>query len=128
MANERETALASLTDMVAADQRPTLTQEALGRILDRCAVLDPEGHLASEDDWVPTYDLNHAAALAYGLKAGRVAGDFSFSADGSSYAKADVMAHLLEMQAHYAAKCHGVLVVTGPLDSDLDLIARKVIP
>jgi hypothetical protein len=106
---DREVALGILTDRVAAASRPVLSDATLNRILDQWATPDTEGRPASDAAWVPSFDLNAAAAEGWRLKAGMVAGDFNFSADGASYSKADVLAHCLEMEAKYASRSHGVL-------------------
>ncbi len=41
------------------------------------------------------------------MKAGKVAGDFTFSADGGTFDKGAVMAKCLEMEAHWAAQIGG---------------------
>lgn len=108
---DRDAALAALTDMVAAESRPTLSTETLGRLLDAATVADRDGRQPTDPEWVPTWHLDYAAAEGWRLKAGKVAGDFSFSADGASYQKADVLANCLAMEAKYAARCHGVIRV-----------------
>jgi hypothetical protein len=106
---EREVALGILTDRVAAASRPILSPETLGRVLDQWRTPDAEGRPATDAAWVGSYDLNAAAAEGWRIKAGMVAGDFNFSADGASYSKADVLAHCLEMETKYASRSHGVL-------------------
>lgn len=112
---DREVALASLGDLVAATSRPVLDPGPLGRLLDRHAMADPEGRGPLAEGWTGTWDLNAAAAEGWRLKAGMVAGDFNFSADGASYSKADVLAHCLEMETKYASRSHGVMnTLAGP--------------
>lgn len=106
---DREVALGILTDRVAAASRPVLAPATLERILDQWATPDALGRPKSDADWDPSYDLNAAAAEGWRIKAGMVAGDFNFSADGASYSKADVLAHCLEMETKYASRSHGVL-------------------
>lgn len=105
---EREAALALLTDMVAATSRPVLSPETVSAILDQNRTVDDEGRLATDMGWDGTWDLNSAAAAGWRLKAGKVAGDFNFSADGASYSKADVLAHCLAMADQYGARTAGV--------------------
>lgn len=124
----RDDALAELRLNVAPEARPVLSNEDLGILLDRCAIIDADGLPPSDTDWSPTYDVNAASARAWRVKAGRVAGDFNFSADGASYSKADVLANCLEMEGRYAAMSNGILRTVGPSGVDLDLIARTVIP
>lgn len=57
-------------------------------------------------------------AELWGLKAGKVAGDFTFSADDASYDKGEVMAKCLEMEAHYAAKLGGSAATGAYVNQD----------
>lgn len=110
---EREVALVALGDKVAAASRPVLSQDSLGALLDQFQVEDRDGRAPSDPEWAGAWNLNAAAAEGWRIKAGKVAGDFNFSADGASYNKADVLAQCLEMEQRYAALTGGSLVV-GP--------------
>ena len=105
----RTEALTTLGRMVAADSRPALTEADLGDLLDEFAVVDAEGRAPTEAGWLGAWALNPAAAEGWRRKAGRVAGDFSFSADDARYDKGAVMAQCERMAALYAAKDVGVL-------------------
>lgn len=104
---DRVTALARLGDMVAAESRPVLDSAALGRLLDSAALVDGMGRGPKDKDWTPTYDLNRAAMDGWRLKAGKVAADFTFTADNASYSKGEVLANMERMVAMYAAKVNG---------------------
>jgi hypothetical protein len=111
---DREVALTLLTEKVAATSRPVLSPEAVGALLDSYAAEDATGRRPTDSLWEGTWDLNAAAAEGWRMKAGKVAGDFNFSADGASYSKADVLAHCLEMETKYASLCHGTMsTLTG---------------
>lgn len=43
--------------------------------------------ISEADEWIPTYDLNAAAADIWEEKAGAVADEFDFKADGGSYTR-----------------------------------------
>lgn len=106
---DREVALALLTEKVAATSRPVLSPPAVDALLTAYQTQDADGRPPTDAAWVGTYDLNAAAAEGWRMKAGKVAGDFNFSADGGSYSKADVLAHCLEMESKYASLNHGVM-------------------
>lgn len=108
MALDRAGYLALLMERVAATSRPVLSDATVAAILDSHPTPDTAGRLADDDDWVPTYDLDAAAAEGWRVKGGKVAGDFNFAADGATYSKADVMAHCLAMEAKYASRSHGI--------------------
>lgn len=107
---DRTEALARLGRMVASDQRPVLSDADLGDVLDGAATIDADGYRPTDPGYTPTWDLDRAAAEGWTRKAGRVAGDFSFSADGASFNKGDVLAHCEAMAATYRAR--GVHVLT----------------
>lgn len=43
--------------------------------------------ISERDEWIPTYDLNAAAADIWEEKAGAVADEFDFAADGGNYSR-----------------------------------------
>jgi hypothetical protein len=98
----KDTAVALLGKMTAADQRPALSADELALLLDAVGVTD-----ATVDPAVWTGSLDAAAAEGWAWKAGKVAGDFNFSADDASYSKADVLKHCVDMRSEYLAKCGG---------------------
>lgn len=106
---DREVALTLLSEKVASTSRPTLPPETVAALLDAYPMVDADGRRPVDDGWVGTWDLNAAAAEGWRMKAGKVAGDFNFSADNASYSKADVLAHCLEMETKYASLSHGLM-------------------
>ena len=115
---DRATALSRLRPMVAADQRPALSDSDLGGLLDGARARDSLGRYHGDAGWAETYDLNRAAMEGWRLKAAKVAGDFSFQADNASYSKGEVLASMERMVAMYAQKVQGS---TGsPVERDYD--------
>ena len=106
---EREVALTLLRDKVAATSRPVLAEATVAALLDAYPMPDSAGRAPVDDGWEGAWDLNAAASEGWRMKAGKVAGDFNFSADNASYSKADVLAHCLEMQTRYASLSHGMM-------------------
>lgn len=106
---DRGVAITLLTDKVAATSRPVLAAASVEALLDAYPMPDADGRAPTDAGWVGTWDLNAAAAEGWRMKAGKVAGDFNFSADNASYSKADVLAHCLEMQTRYASLSHGLM-------------------
>lgn len=105
----RTEALARLGRMTASDQRPVLPADELDDLLDAARVADRDGNLVTDPGYVPTWNLNAAAAEGWRRKAGKVAGDFTFSADDARYDKGAVLASMERMVAMYAAKDVGVM-------------------
>lgn len=106
---DREVALTLLGEKVASTSRPVLSAAVVEALLDAYPMEDTDGRAPGDVDWVGTWDMNAAAAEGWRMKAGKVAGDFNFSADNASYSKADVLAHCLEMETKYASLSHGTM-------------------
>lgn len=104
MAVDKTAALAELADMVAATQRPVLDTAALTRLLDRYAIPDRYGRWVDDPDWEGNWNMPAAAAEGWRRKGAQVAGDFTFSADGASYSKGDLLAHCEAMARQYQAQ------------------------
>lgn len=58
----------------------------------------------ANEDWLPTYDLNAAAADIWAEKASSVAEDFTFSADGGNFSRAQVYEHYMKQARYYRGK------------------------
>lgn len=67
------------------------------------AYMDPLD-LVENLDWIPTYDLNAAAAQIWEEKAAVPAADFDFTADGGNYSRSQVFEQAMKQARRYAAK------------------------
>jgi hypothetical protein len=54
--------------------------------------------------WVPTWDLDLAAAHGWELKAGKVAGRFDFTTDGQTFRRGQLLDHARTMSKMYRRK------------------------
>jgi hypothetical protein len=54
--------------------------------------------------WTPTYNLDYAAYLGWGLKAAKAASRISFSSEGASFQRNQFIANCFAMQKMYAAR------------------------
>ena len=120
-------ARARLERMVAASSEPVLDAGDLDALLVLAARVDSAGHPVQVDGtgaptagatWVPTYNLDAAAAEGWRWKAGRAAGDTGASADGATFAgvsAADCLAQAeqYQRQADRATSSWGTVVPTG---------------
>ena len=98
-----------LRRMTAAAESPALTDQEITDLLTLWARPDSAGRLPGDTGWVPTYDLNGAAAEGWRWKAGKVAGNFNFAADGQTVSKAELIEHCLRMERRYTG---GVTVLS----------------
>jgi hypothetical protein len=64
---------------------------------------DPPSKIATPG-WIPTYDLNAAAADIWSEKAAAVAEKFSFSADGGNYQAGDQHTQYMKMVSFYRSR------------------------
>ncbi len=60
--------------------------------------------IVPNDAWIPTYDLNSAAADIWQEKAASLAPDFDFSADGSSISRSQVYEHAMQQARYYRGR------------------------
>lgn len=104
-------------DATAADLRfraycdpnsdPTLTDGQVAELLSLAVTTDADDIAPTEDDWVPTYSVRGVwSAIAEGwmMKAGIAAGRFSFTTDGQTFHRQQVVAHCHRMAEIYKRK------------------------
>jgi hypothetical protein len=60
--------------------------------------------LVENEDWIPTYDLNAAAAQIWEEKAATPAADFDFSADGGNYKRSQVYEQAMKQARYYNSR------------------------
>jgi hypothetical protein len=97
----------ALRAMVAADSDPVLSEVEVERLLLIARRADVDGREITDAAWVPTWDLNAAAAEGWRNKAGKVAGQFSFATDGQTFNRVQMVEQCREMARLYANRVHG---------------------
>lgn len=102
-------ARARLERMVAPTLAPVLSYADVSDLMSVARRPDINGVLPSETGWVPTWDLDAAAAAGWEIKAGRVASEFAFSEDGQSFRREQVHAACLNMAKLYRRGTGSVL-------------------
>lgn len=113
-------AKALLQTLSATTCDPVLSDEEVERVLAKWRVGDRFGLTPVDTGYTPTWDLNGAAAEAWRIKAGKAASDASFSADGASYARKEVIENCRQMARDYEARIvRGVSNVERPLTNDV---------
>lgn len=114
-------ALELLEVMVAWDKVPTLTAFEVGRLVERARRVDTDGLLPSDTGWTGTYDLNWAAAEGWRWKAAKVAGDFSFSTDGQTFNRVEMVRECRAMAEMYGRRVVGSIPLALPGEWDTDI-------
>ena len=100
--------MAVLTDrdvlglMLANDKEPILSADTISALLERAEVRDDHNRLPGEDDYVPTYNLNVAAARGWRMKAARVAADYDLDVDQKGLTRSQMIKQMLQMASEYA--------------------------
>lgn len=109
--------VAQVRRMTSTLDSSVYTAEVVATYIERYPLLDALGEVPytwdtstspptqeDNDDWIPTYDLNAAAADVWGEKAGGKVDDFTFNADGASYNLSDVIKHYQERERYYRSR------------------------
>lgn len=109
--------IARVRRMVNEPTEETYDDEAIAEYIEAYPLIDERGEAPytwdtstqppTEDEneaWIPTYDLNAAAADIWGEKAATVAADFTFSADGGNYNRADVLRQYQERERFFRSR------------------------
>lgn len=109
--------IAQLRRMVAEPTVTTYSDAALTTFIETYKCLDERGtapywlDVSTEPptetanvDWVPTYDLNAAAADIWAEKAGTLASNFDFSADGGNYSRSQAYEQAMKQSRYYSAR------------------------
>lgn len=109
--------IARVQRMTDTTESSVYTGEVVAGYIERYPLLDERGEepytwdtstsppaQTENGDWIPTYDLNAAAADIWGEKAGGKVDDFTFGADGANYSLSDVIKHYQERERHYRSR------------------------
>lgn len=106
----RADAIAVVQSQAATEQAPTLTTPEVEKIVDRSARRDIDGTPPGDADWIETYDLNTATALAWERKAALTAtSKFDIAIDNQTLTRSQVYQQCMAQAAHYRGKNAGTL-------------------
>jgi hypothetical protein len=103
--------------MVAEPTTATYSDDALETVIESHPVPDLRGVAPwqwdystapptqeANEQWIPTYDLNAAAAVIWDEKAASAAQDYSYSADGGSFSRNQVFDQFSRMASKYRSR------------------------
>jgi len=115
---DEATATARLQSMTAHDVDPTLSEAEITALLKQFARPDAFGALPSDVDYVPTWDLNGAAAQGWLNKSAKCSNRFAFSSDVNSFDRNQVFDHCMKMHERYARRAAQSLTIgnSGNID------------
>jgi len=109
--------IAQVRRMVNEPTDDTYDDDAITVYIEASAAIDERGEIPwtwdtstepptkdENETWIPTYDLHAAAADIWTEKAGIVAVDFDFDADGGSYTRSQVFDAYMKQARYYGAR------------------------
>lgn len=99
-----ESPLDKLKRMTAWDTGPALSEDDLNAALGMAPVPDLNGSGPTDEGWVPTYDLNAAAAEAWLIKAARASALVEIDPPGSGITTSRVYDNCREMARIYRSR------------------------
>ncbi|MBX3290306.1 MAG: hypothetical protein KF855_13285 [Acidobacteria bacterium] len=100
-----ENALEKLKLLTAWETEPALTEIEVEDLLNAASIADENGNEPANDSWVPTFDLNKAAADGWLIKAARASAMTEIEPPESGIVTSQVFDNCRKMAAIYAAKC-----------------------
>lgn len=74
----------------------------------------------ANEDWIITYDLNAAAAIIWGEKAGLLAGNFDFAVDGGNFSRNQAFENAMKQTRHFQARRSPTTMKSEPWPRALD--------
>lgn len=90
--------------MTSAESEPMLSDEDLSQLLELFGVPDTLDRPPSDLNWVPTYDLNAAAAEGWRWKAARASEMTAIDLDGTKLSAEQLFSHCEKMVFLYGRK------------------------
>lgn len=93
--------------MCGASTAPLLSNAEVVSLLALAALPDADDLVSGDTGWIPTYNLNVAAAEGWRWKAGRVSSAIDFGADGAEFKRSQLFKHCNDMAAMYEKQAAG---------------------
>lgn len=116
-----------LERMVAHEDVPALSSDEVDDLVVIAKVTDVEGLLPSDTGWTETWNLKAAAREGWRWKAAKAARMHTFSADGASYNRAEIIANCETMIRLYGGTGGSIAVghrsATGTL-TDVQIVGN----
>ena len=109
--------IAQMRRMVAEPTAATYTDDLLEDIIELYPTIDELGTMpyyyvqtggvptkTDNANWIPTYNLNAAAAQIWDEKAAAIANQYDFKADGGDYSRSQAFKHATEQAKYYRSR------------------------
>lgn len=95
-------ALDRLKRMTAWEDTPCLSSDELQSLLDQFAMVDSDGLVLGDAEWIPTHNLRAAARQGWKLKMGKAAELQSTDLDGDRMSANQIFDHCERMMKRYS--------------------------
>ena len=109
--------IAQVRRMIAESDATTYSDNLIATYIEAYPLMDELGedpytwdetteppHKDTNDDWIPTYDLNAAAADIWLEKASAFSPNYDFAADGGNYSRSQAYEQAMKQYRNYNAK------------------------
>jgi len=109
--------IAQMRRMVAEPTATTYSDALLESIIELYPTIDERGTMpyywvqtggvptqTANANWIPTYNLNAAAAQIWDEKAAAIANQYDFKADGGDYSRSQAFKHATEQAKYYRSR------------------------
>jgi hypothetical protein len=96
--------IAKLRRMTAEPTDTTYSDAELVEYIEAYPLVDAEGYAPNDPSWTATYDMNQAAADIWNEKAAVLAGNYDFSADGSSFHRSQAYNQAMQQSRYYRSR------------------------
>ena len=96
--------IAELRTMIAEPTTATYSNADLAALVARYPLIDQYEQEPNDLTWIPTYDLNAAAANLWGKKAAAFAGLYDFTADGGTFHRSQAAQEMRKQARYYSAR------------------------
>lgn len=112
--------LARLRRMVNEPATTTYSDSELQEIIQLYPLIDANGHRPVgvdgdvNDAWMPTYDLNAAAADIWHEKAAALAGNYDFSTQGQSFNRSQAYQQAMQQARYYRSRRSAMTIMATP--------------
>lgn len=88
--------------MLGDGAEPVLAPDTITQLLAQNQVRDEAGRWTTDAGYIPTYDLNRAAAQGWRMKAAKVANGYTVKIEGRELNRAELVQNFLTMAKEYA--------------------------
>ncbi len=99
---------------------PPLTSDDVSVCISLSKRIDTHGTRPSGSGWTETYNVNHAIAQAWLIKASRLSGHYMFMSGGKMFARNQMFDHCMSLCKKFASRAGIQAIPMGPYSDGLN--------